>query len=58
MFGFLVGWGVFWLGMWIVVTLLGLFVKDDNITGVGGLGAIVSCIYLLAVFVGKLAAGL
>jgi hypothetical protein len=59
MFAFLVGWGVFWLLIWLFVLVLGIAsVKDDeNFTGIGVVGAFISMAYLIACVIGKLVGG-
>jgi hypothetical protein len=54
MFGFFVGWGVFWLLIWLVALVWGLLGRSDGLTGCGALGIAFSVIYLIAVVVGKL----
>jgi hypothetical protein len=58
MFGFLIGWGVFLLLTWAVVTVLGLFARMDSLAGWGILGTLLSAIYLIAVFVGRAVGGI
>lgn len=58
MFGFLVGWGVFWMLLWVAAFIAGVLGNSDNLTGLGVLGTMVSVIFLIAVFVGKLVTGL
>lgn len=58
MFGFFVGWGVFWLLIWVTALIAGLLGKSDGLTGVGGLGTAFCVIYLIAVVVGKLVTGI
>jgi hypothetical protein len=58
MFGFLVGWGVFWMLLWVASFIAGVLGNSDNLTGLGVLGTMVSVIFLIAVFVGKLVTGL
>jgi hypothetical protein len=58
MFGFLVGWGVFWMLLWVASFIAGVLGNSDNLTGLGVLGTVVSVIFLIAVFVGKLVTGL
>ena len=58
MFGFLVGWGIFWMLLWVASFLAGVLGNSDNLTGLGVLGTMVSVIFLIAVFVGKLVTGL
>ena len=59
MFAFLVGWGVFWLLIWLFVLVIGLVTKEDtdNLIGMGFVGAVVSIAYLIACAVGKLVGG-
>lgn len=54
MFGILVGWGVFWLLLWMSVIVLGVAAKEDNWIGSGLLFTAISCFYLVAVFVGRM----
>ena len=58
MFGFLVGWGVFWLLLWVTSFMAGILGNSDGLTGLGVLGTMVSVIFLIAVFVGKLVTGI
>lgn len=58
MFGFFVGWGVFWLLLWMLALFVGLLGRSDGLTGMGALGTVFSVIYLIAVIVGKLVAGI
>ncbi len=55
MFGFFVGWGVFWLLVWLFTFMLGIWGKSDGLMFTGGLGTVICVIYLIAVFLGKLA---
>ena len=55
MFGFLIGWGVFWFLIWALVLLAGLVTSEDNWIGTGMLMGLVSICYLIAVVVGKAA---
>jgi hypothetical protein len=57
MFGFLVGWGVFWLLLWLLITLGGYRYKSNDTMGFGILGSLLSLLFLVAVVVGRLAAG-
>jgi hypothetical protein len=54
MFGFLIGWGVFWLLIWAVVLLTGLSTKEENWTAAGTVFGMISIIYLIAVIIGRL----
>lgn len=54
MFGFLVGWGVFWLLIWLGVLLIGVVSKEENWTGAGIMFGAISVFYLIAVIVGQL----
>ncbi len=58
MFGFLIGWGVFWLLCWVLAFALGALARMDELLGMGVIGAILSVIFLIAVFVGRLFAGI
>lgn len=58
MFGFFVGWGVFWLLIWLAALVLGILGRSDGLQGLGGLGTAFCVIYLIAVFVGKLVSGI
>ncbi len=58
MFGFLIGWGVFWLLTWICMFVLGAFARMDNLTGFSVVGVLISVIYLIAVAVGKAVGGI
>jgi len=58
MFGFFIGWGVFWLLIWAAVTLAGFAYRNQDICNTGQFMSAVSMIYLIAVIVGKLAAGI
>lgn len=58
MFGFMVGWGVFWLMLWVTALVAGLTGKSDGLTGTGAVGTILTVMYLIAVFVGKWVAGI
>jgi len=53
MFGFLVGWGVFWLSLWITFTVLGALAKEDNMVGAGIILSAISFFYLIAVLIGN-----
>jgi len=59
MFSFLIGWGVFWLLVWLFVLTLGLLCgrDDENLTGAGVVGAAISIAFLIACVIGKLAGG-
>lgn len=57
MFGFLIGWGVFWLLLWLLIALGGYRYKSDDALGIGVLGSLLSMLFLVAVVVGRLAAG-
>jgi hypothetical protein len=57
MFGFLVGWGVFWLLLWLLITLGGYGYKSNDAMSFGILGSLLSLLFLVAVVVGRLAAG-
>lgn len=58
MFGFFVGWGVFWLLVWLLALFVGILGRSDGLTGTGALGTVFCVIYLIAVVVGKLVAGI
>jgi hypothetical protein len=58
MFGFLIGWGVFWLILWAIMLILGVLVKSDGMLGWGAAGTILSMVFLMSVMVGRLAAGI
>lgn len=53
MFGFLIGWGVFWLLIWVTVMLVGLITNEDKWIGTGMLWIMISACYLIAVLVGR-----
>lgn len=56
MFGFLIGWGVFWALIW--GSMLAVWWTNPNINAVSAIGTAVSVIYLIAVYVGKIEHGL
>lgn len=62
MFGFLIGWGVFWLLLWLAVfwglkrTQGQAADGDEILLGGAAIGVVVSAIYLIAVVVGGLLA--
>lgn len=58
MFGFLVGWGTFWLLTWVIIWMMGLVMRHEALQGFGILGSIFSMIYLIAVAVGQLMNGI
>lgn len=53
MFGFLVGWGIFWLSIWVTFTVLGFLAKEENMAAGGIVLSIVSFFYLVAVIIGN-----
>lgn len=55
MFSFLIGWGVFWFLIWVVVFLAGMIASEDNWIGTGMFMGLVSLCYLIAVMVGNAA---
>lgn len=56
MYGFLVGWGIFWMLIWAAWTAL-FWNSQDSHLGAGVVGLFVSFAYLVAVFIGKMIAG-
>lgn len=54
MFGFLVGWGVFWLLLWLFVFWVGHSNDNSDWEGAGVLFGAISVFYLVAVCVGRL----
>ena len=54
MFGFLVGWGVFWLLIWLCVLFIGISTKEENWAAAGIVFGAISIFYLIAVIVGRL----
>lgn len=59
MFGFLIGWGVFWVIIW--GCLLGIFASDkfptrgtQDMVAITAIGLAISIIYLIACFVGHI----
>jgi hypothetical protein len=53
MFGFLVGWGVFWLLFWSFWAFAGYWSSKDQPLAVGLVGSITSIFFLIAVVVGR-----
>lgn len=53
MFGFLLGWGIFWLLIWITVALIGHYTRSEEWLGAGTVFAVISIFYLIAVIVGN-----
>jgi hypothetical protein len=58
MFGFLVGWGVFWLLIWFLLFVGGVIAESENAIGWGFIGSVLSAVFLFAVIVGKLVSGI
>lgn len=55
MFGFLVGWGVFWLVFWSAITALAMISsssKGEDVGAAGLVGILVSMAWLLACWAG------
>jgi hypothetical protein len=57
MFGFAVGWGVFWLLIWLSTFVIGNIANNTDLKGYGILGILFSTIYLIALSVGRLFGG-
>lgn len=63
MSAFLIGWGVFWLLLWLAVFALGLAMYADanakfcdagqKFATLGMIGTVISGVYLVAVFAGR-----
>ncbi len=58
MFGFLIGWGIFWLFIWTGLFAMGKTTKETEITAASVGGIYLSLAWLAAVAAGKLAASL
>ncbi len=52
MFSFFIGWGVFWLLLWLGVFALGMGGEHDGMIGTGILLSFISAIYLISVLIG------
>lgn len=53
MFSVLVGWGVFWLLVWIGVFVVGRSNRDKDWEGAGLVFGSIALFYLIAVFAGR-----
>lgn len=58
MFGFFIGWGVFWLLIWLALTFVGTAYQNQDLRGTGLFLSAISVIYIIAVIVGRMVAGI
>ena len=56
MYGFLIGWGVFWFLLWLLVFVAGWSSvhtdPESHAVGAGVIGAVISVLFLMAVLIG------
>jgi len=53
MFGFLVGWGVFWFFIWITLLIISHGSRDEGINSLSIVMLFILVFYFIALFVGR-----
>lgn len=61
LFGFMIGWGVFWFLIWLFLLIVALSpprkTSDSELVGACGIGLVVSIAWLVAVWIGHTVSG-